>query len=146
LPLFSLSSSTGGSQHSSFAPKIVENPIRFRSQSFAEEDFFLNKEKSTAILIGLRAFLTPYRGKTALQNRVQICAVRLDRGGLGSALIALPVSIIFTSQFEFTENLQQNSAYRRTKRRYAPSVYYNFVQALASEGNETALNHTLRSM
>jgi len=50
LPLFNLSSSVGGSQPSSSAPKIVENPIRFRSQSFAEEDFFLNKEKNTAIL------------------------------------------------------------------------------------------------
>ena len=65
----------------------------------------------------------------------------LDRGGFGSALIALPVSIIFTSQVKILQNTTKN-AYRRTKRRYARAYTITFVQALASKGNETALEHT----
>ena len=68
-------------------------------------------------------------------NEADIAAVfmPLDRGGFGSALIALPVSIIFTSQ---VKNLQNT-----TKKRIPPnektvcaSVYYNFRSSFSFKG------------
>ncbi len=65
----------------------------FSVKEFCRGRFFPEQGKKHSDPAGLRAFLTLCRGKSALQNRVQICAVRLTEGAL-HLLIASATEIL----------------------------------------------------
>ncbi|MBQ7090340.1 MAG: hypothetical protein IJN82_04405 [Clostridia bacterium] len=79
-------SAAGASLAAFAAPKIAQNPARFRLQNFYGADFFVGTAQNAANPDGFASILTQQRGKSARKNRVRmflLCLCDTARGAIG---------------------------------------------------------------